>query len=105
MAVDTATGVLALRPRDCLDLDSTIGVIHPAHVVGKRDRDAPDGDELELPGGVHAVVSGTRISAARASGLAVGSGDDPGDDAYLDALRAQSDGMVNEALEAVDFVE
>ena len=105
MAVGIATGVLTLRPRDGLDLDAAIRAIHPAHGVGKRDRDVPDRDELELAGGGRAVVSGARHSAARAFGLAVGPGDDPGDDSGLAVLAAQFDGMVNEALEPVDFVE
>lgn len=33
MAEDIATGVLALRPRDGLDLDATSWAINPAHVV------------------------------------------------------------------------
>jgi len=57
MTVCVATGVLALRPRDCLDDDSAIRTIHSAHGVGKRDGDVPDGDELELPGGGHTVIS------------------------------------------------
>jgi len=105
MPVGIATSVLALRPRDGLDLDAAIGAIHPAHGVGKRDGDVPDWDELELAGGGSTVVSRARLSAARASGLAVGSGDDPGDDPGLAALPGQFDGMVNEALEPVDFVE
>lgn len=61
------------------------------------------GFELPRPG--HAVVSGTLFSAPRASGLGVGSRDDLGDDPLLVALIRHSNRMVNEALEAVDFVE
>jgi hypothetical protein len=60
---------------------------------------------LEFPEAWYAVVSGARLSATGASGLAVRPGDDPGDDARLAALRAELDGLVNEAIEAVDFVE
>ena len=105
MTIDIATGVLALRPWDGLDLDPAGGAINPAHGVGKRDGDVPDRDKLELPGARHAVVSGTLLSTAGASRLAVGTGDDLGDDPRLVVLAAQSDGLVNEALEAVDFVE
>ena len=105
MAVGIATGVLAMRPRDGLDLDATGGAIHAAHGVGKRDGDIPDGDEFELSWPGHAVVSGARHSAPRASGLGVGSWDDLGDDPRFVALMTHSNGMVNEALEAVDFVE
>ena len=105
MTIDVATGVLALRPRHGFDLDAAGGAIHPAHGVGERDGDVPDRDELELAGLGHAVVSGTRLAATGASGAAVGPRDDLGDDARLVALSSQSDGMVNEALEAVDFVE
>ena len=38
-------------------------------------------------------------------GLAVGSGSDLGNDALRFALPVMHDGMVNEALEWVDFVE
>ena len=105
MTIDVATGVLALRPWDGLDLDATGWAIHPAHGVGERDRDVPDRDELELSGPGHAVVSGTGFAATRASGFAVGPWNDFGDNARLVSLATHSDGMVNEALEAVDFVE
>ena len=74
MAVGVAAGVLALRPWDGFDLDAAIRAIDPAHGVGKRDGDIPDGDELELAGGGHVVVSGARLLATRADGLAVRSG-------------------------------
>jgi len=105
MAEDIAAGVLALCPRDCLNLDAASRTIYPAHGVGERDRDVPDGDELELPGLGHAVVSGTMFAASGASRFAVGPGDDFGDDAHRIARAAQADGMVDEALDAVDFVE
>ena len=104
-AIDIATGVLALRPWNGLDLDAAGGAIDPAHGVGERDGYVPDRDELELPGLRHAVVSGTRLSATGASWLAVGPWNDLGDDPRSVTLSAHSDGMVNEALEAVDFVE
>ena len=105
MTIDIATGVLALRPWHGFDLDAAGGAIDPAHGVGERDGDVPDRDELELAWPGHAVVSGTRLSTAGADGAGVGPWDDLGDDARLVSLSAHSDGMVNEALEAVDFVE
>jgi len=105
MTVDVATGVLALRPWHGCDLDAAGGAIYPAHGVGERDGDVPDGDELELPGLGHAVVSGTRFPTAGASGAGVGPWDDLGDDARLVTVSSHFDGLVNEALEAVDFVE
>ena len=105
MAIDIATGVLAPRPWDGFDLDAAGGTIHPAHGVGKREGNIPDRDEFELSGLGHSVVSGTRLSATRASGFAVGSRNDFGNDAQGFVISAQSDGMVNEALDAVDFVE
>ena len=105
MAIDIATAVLALRPRNSLDFDAACGAVYPAHSVGERDRNVPDRDELEFPWLGHAVVSGARLPAAGASGLAVGPGDDLGDDPHLVAFSTHSDGMVNEALDAVDFVE
>ena len=105
MAEDIATGVLALRPRDGFDFDAAGGAIDAAHGVGERDRDVPDRDELELPGLLHAVVSGTRLAATRASGFAVGPGDDFGVDAHRVARAAQTHRVINEALDAVDFVE
>ena len=105
MTVDIATGVFALRPWHGLDLDAAGGAIHAAHGVGERDGDVPDRDELELAWPGHAVVSGTGFAATGASGAGVGPWDDLGDDARLVSLSTHSDGMVNEALEAVDFVE
>ena len=105
MTIDIATGVLALRPRHGFDLDAAGGAIHPAHGVGERDGDVPDRDELEFARPGHAVVSGTRLSAAGAPGTGVGPWNDLGDNARLVSLATHSDGMVNEALEAVDFVE
>ena len=105
MTIDIATGALALRPWHGFDLDAAGGAIHPAHGVGERDGDVPDRDELELAGPGHAVISGTRFSTAGASGSGVGPWDDLGDDPCLVPRSIHSDGMVNEALEAVDFVE
>ena len=105
MTVDVATGVFALRPWHGLDLDAAGGAIHPAHGVGERDGDVPDRDELEFARVGHAVVSGARLSATGASGAGVGSWNDLGDNARLVSLATHSYGMVNEALEAVDFVE
>ena len=105
MPVDIAAAMLALRPWNGFDLDAAGGAIDPAHGVGERDGDVPDRDKLELPGLRHAVVSGTRFPATGASWHAVGPGNDFGDDPQSVTLSAQSDGMVNEALEAVDFVE
>ena len=105
MTEDIAAGVLALRPRNSLDLDAASGAIDPAHGVGERDGDVPYGDELELSRLGHSVVSGARLATAGASGLAVGPGNDLGDDAHRVALTAQADGVVNETLDAVDFVE
>ena len=105
MTEDIATGILALRPRDGLDLDAASGAIHPPHGVGERDGDVPDGDELELSGLGHSIIPGARFAAPRASELTVGPGDDFGNDAHRIARATQTDGMVNEALDAVDFVE
>lgn len=66
MTVDVATGVLALRPWHGFDRDAAGGAIHAAHGVGERDGDVPDRDELEFARAGHAVVSGTRFSAAGA---------------------------------------
>ena len=65
----------------------------------------PDRDELELSRLGHAIVSGTRLATPGASGFAIGPGDDFGNDAHRIARAAQADGVVNEALDAVDFVE
>ena len=105
MAEDIATVVLALRPWDGLDLDAASGTIHPAHGVGERNGDVPDGDELELPGLWHVVVSGAGLSAPGTCGFAVSSGDDFSDNPHRIARAAQADRVVNEALDAVDFVE
>lgn len=105
MAVNIATGMLALRPRDGFGLDSASRAVHSAHGVGKQDGDVPDRYKLELAGGRHAVVSGSAFRASRANGLGVGSGDDPDDDLGLARPCDRFDGMVNEALERVDFVE
>ena len=105
MTVDIATGVFALGPRDGLDLDAAGGAIHPAHGVGERDGDVPDRDELEFAGPGHSVISRTRLSTTGTSGRGVGPWNDLGDDPRLVSLSTHSDGMVNEALEAVDFVE
>lgn len=105
MTIDIATGVLALRPRDGFDLDAAGGAIDPAHGVGKRDGDVPDRDEFKLSGTGHSVVSGTLLSTTRAPGFTVSPGGDVANDSHRSALSAQSDGMVNEALEAMDFVE
>ena len=105
MTEDIAAGVLALRPRDGLDLDAASGTIDPPHGVGERDGDVPDGDELELPGQGYAVVSGAMLAASGASRFAVGPGDDFGDDAHRIPRATQADGVINEALDAADFVE
>ena len=105
MTIDIATGVLALGPWHGFDLDAAGGAIHPAHGVGKRDGNVPDRDELEFPGPGHVVITGARFSAAGASGFGVGPRDDLGDDPRIAPFTIHSDGMVNEALEAVDFVE
>ena len=104
MAVDIATGMLALRPRDDLHFDTTFFAIHAAHAVGKGDGDVPERDELKLAGG-QAVVTGPAFRAAGADGAGVGSGDDLGDNVWLAATGDRFDGSVNEALESVDFVE
>lgn len=103
--MNIATGVLALRPRHGFDFDAAGGAIHPAHGIGEQDGNVPDRDELEFPGPGHAVVSGTRLSTAGASGPGVGPWDDLGDDPRRVSISTHSDGLVNEALEAVDFVE
>ena len=105
MTTDIVTGVLALGPWHGFDLDAAGGAIHAAHGVGERDGNVPDRDELELSGPGHAVVSGTGFAATRASGFAVGPWNDFADNACLVSLSTHSDGMVNEALEAADFVE
>ena len=105
MTEDIATGMLALRPRDGFDLDAASGAIDPSHGVGERDGNVPYGDELELPGLEHAVVSRARLTAPGASGFAVGPRDHGGNDAHRIARAAQFDGIVNETLDAVDFVE
>jgi hypothetical protein len=105
MTINIATGVLALRPRHRFDFDAAGGAIHLSHGVGERDRNVSDRDELELAGPGHAVVSGTLLSATGASGSGVGPWNDLGDDPRLVSISTHSDGMVNEALEAVDFVE
>ena len=105
MTIDIATGVLALRLWHGFDLDAAGGAIHAAHGVGERDGDVPDRDELELAGPSHAVISRTQLSTAGASGFGVGPRDNLGDDPRLVAVSTHSDGMVNETLEAVDFVE
>jgi hypothetical protein len=54
---------------------------------------------------VSAVSLKSKFTSTGASGLGVGSWDDLGDDPRLVAVSNHCDGMVNEALEAVDFVE
>ncbi len=105
MTIHITTGVLALRPWNCFDLDATGGAIHPAHGVGERDGDVPDRDEFELPGLGHAVISGACFSATGASGFGVGSRDNLGDDPPAVSVTSHDDRMVNETLEAMDFVE
>ncbi len=100
-----AAGVLALRPRDDLDLDAAGGAIDAAHGVGQGNGDVVDGDEFEGSGLGHAVISGSGPVAAGAPGLAVGSRPDFGDDARGAVFRVERDGMVNEALEWLDVVE
>ena len=77
--------MLALRPWHGLDFDAAGGAIHAAHGVGERDRDVPDRDELEFARAGHAVVSGARLPAAGADGLAVGPWDDLGDQTLPDS--------------------
>ena len=105
MAEGIAAGMFALRPWDGLHFDPASRAVHPAHGVGESDRDVPDRNELELARGRHVVVSWAVFLAARANGSGVGSGEDLGDDPRLAAPGNQSDGLVNEALEWVDFVE
>ena len=105
MTEDITTRMLALRPWDGLDHDAASGAVHPAHGIGERDGNVPNGDEFELPGLGHAIVSRTMLAASGASGFAIGPWDDFGDDAHRIARAAQADGVVNEALDAVDFVE
>jgi hypothetical protein len=105
MTEDIATRMLALRPWDGLDLDAASGAVHPAHAIGERDGNVPNGDEFELPRLGHAIVSGTMLAASGASGFTIGPRDNLGDDPHLVAVSTHSDGMVNEALDAVDFVE
>jgi hypothetical protein len=45
------------------------------------------------------------LAASGASGFTIGPRDNLGDDPHLVAVSTHSDGMVNEALDAVDFVE
>ena len=104
MAAIIATRRLALRPRNGLDLNAASGAIRPAHGVGERDGNVPDRDEFELPRPQHSIISGSWLGATRASGFAVGPGNDYGNDPHRIARAAQSDGVVNEALEGVDFV-
>jgi hypothetical protein len=105
MTKDIATAVLTLCPWDGLDFDAAPGAIDTAHGVGERDGDVPDWYELELPGLGHVVVSRAMFVATGAFGFAVGPGNDLGDNAHRIARATQADGMVNEALDAVDFVE
>ena len=72
--------------------------------VGQHDGDVVDGNELEGSGLGHVVISGARFVAPGASGLAVGSWPDFGDNANGLAFCDARDGMVNEALEWMDFV-
>ena len=51
------------------------------------------------------MVPGTMLAASGASGFAIGPWDDFGNDTHRIARAAQADGVVNEALDAVDFVE
>ena len=105
MSIDIATGVLALRPRHGFDLDAAGGTIHAAHGVGEGDGNVPDWDEIEVPRSRHVIVSRARLSTTGAFREAVSPRDDFGDNANLVAFSRHGDGMVNEALEVVDFVE
>ena len=105
MAEGVAAGMLALGPWDGLHFDAASGAFHPAHSLGEGDRDVPNGDELELAGKGHVIVSWTTFLAAGADEPGVRSGDNGGDEARLVSLATHFDRMVNEALEAVDFVE
>lgn len=105
MTIDIATGMFALRPWDSLHLDAASWAVHAAHGVGKYDGDVPDRDKLELAWGRHAIITRAALCAAGANGSGVGSREDLSDDLGLAAMSKQSDGLVNEALERVDFVE
>lgn len=105
MTEDIATAMLTLRPRNGLNLDATSGAIHPPHGVGECDGDVPNWNELELPGQRHVVVSGAALGTSRADGFTVSPRDDFGDDTHRIARAACAYRMVNEALDAMDFVE
>ena len=68
------------------------GAVHPAHGIGERDGNVPNGDEFEPPGLGHAIVPGTMLAASRASGFAIGLGNDFGNDAHRDTRAAQAYG-------------
>ena len=82
MRDDIATRILALRPWDGLDLDAASGAVHPAHGIGERDGNVPNGDEFELPRLGHAMVPGTMLAASGASGFAICPANDFGNDAH-----------------------
>ena len=105
MTEDVTAGMLALCPWDGLHLDAASGAFHPAHGIGEGDRDVPNRDKLELAGGWHVVVPRAAFLAAGADRPGVRSGNNGGDDACLISLSNHFDRLVNEALEAVDFVE
>ena len=82
MAEDIATSVFALSPRHGFDLDATGRAFDPAHGVGKHDGNVPDGNEFEGSGQGHPIITGTCFPTTGASGLAVGSRSDFGDNAW-----------------------
>ena len=105
MAIDITAGVLALCPRNQLDLDAAVAALHPPHGVGKVDENTPDGDEFEKPRRGHPVVSRRGLGATRAPDPAVGAGANPGDDDLPAIHRIESDVFINESLERMDGVE
>ena len=105
MAEDIATGVLALSPRHGFDLDAAGRAFDPAHGVRKDDGNVPDGNEFEGSGLGHPIITGTWFPTTGASGLAVGSRQDFGDNTLGTTFGEQCDRMVNEALERLDFIE
>lgn len=105
MAEGVAAGMLALRPWDGLHLDAARGAVHSTHGVGEDDRDVVNRDEEKLAGGRQVVVSRATLLAAGADRAGVRSGNNGRDDACLVSLSNHFDRLINEALEAVDFVE
>ena len=56
MAENHSSALVAMRPKDGLDLDAASGAIDATHSVGERDR-----CELELQALLNAVISGTQL--------------------------------------------